>query len=115
MIFLTFASTNDAGQTVQKAPNQPWLPFILLDVNRVNADGLTLLHEMGHCCGLRHPGDLPNKPGIQILAAHESDNFMGYGQPRYDTTGAVPGQFEARGGCYDWQILALRTAYFYGT
>ena len=113
VIFLTFSSTNDAGQTVQKAANQTWLPFILIDVGKANQDGLTLLHEMGHCCGLQHPG-LPTVGSADKLDASEADNFMGYGNPKSDDKGFIPGQFHDRGGCYPWQVTALRTAYFYG-
>ena len=109
VIFLTFASANDAGQAVQKAANQTWLPFIFIDANRANPDGLTLLHEMGHCCGLKHPGVNAN------LDATEQDNFMGYGQAKWGVNGAIPGQFDERRGCLAWQIFALRTAYFYAS
>lgn len=109
VIFLTFASANDAGQTVQKSAGQTWLPFILVDANRANSDGLTVLHEMGHCCGLQHPGVNAN------LDAAEQDNFMGYGQPKWGENGAIQGQFEERRGCLTWQIAALRTAYFYAS
>ena len=107
VIFLTFASANDAGQAVQRTSSQSWLPFILLDVNRANPDGLTLLHEMGHCCGLQHPGVNAN------LDAAEQDNFMGYGQAKWNENGAIPGEFDERKSCLAWQIFALRSAYFY--
>ena len=37
-----------------------WLPFVIIDADRANPDGLTRTHEAGHCCGLKHPDLSPN-------------------------------------------------------
>lgn len=76
------------------------------DAKKAAPDGLTPLHEMGHCVGLRHAGD-----GSQ-LAYGEDDNFMGYGQFKTNDTGYTNERLN-RQGCHPWQIVALRTAYFY--
>jgi hypothetical protein len=113
VIFLKFSTADDAGQTVQMSSQHPWPPFILIDAEQANTDGLTLLHEMGHCVGLRHPGEPPSVPGVKYLEAHMADNFMGYGQPKTDNNGYIKGQFHERGLCDDFQIKQLRLAYFY--
>ena len=114
VIFLSFSTTEDAGQTVQVSSAHTWPPFILIDVDQANQDGLTVLHEMGHCVGLRHPGDIPVVQGVQTLDEFEDQNFMAYGPPVFGTNGAIPGKFHPRINCFDWQIWRLRLAYFYG-
>jgi len=103
VIFCRFDGTRDVGETVRNN----WLPYILIDVKRAAPDGLTLLHEIGHCVGLRHPGD-----GSALMEG-EDDNFMGYGQFNFTSQGVTSERLD-RCGSYPWQITALRTAYFYG-
>lgn len=86
-----------------------WLPFVIMDPDTINADGLTLTHEAGHCCGLKHPGTPPfGEPRLMQNGEPMGDNFMAYG-----TFDIATQSWGARSLSEIWQINALRTAYFY--
>ncbi len=85
-----------------------WLPFVIIDADRANPDGLTLTHEAGHCAGLKHPGNSPlGEPRLMENGNIISDNFMAYGT--YDI---ATNSFLARSLKEDWQIAALLKVYF---
>lgn len=91
-----------------------WLPFILIDASSANPDGLTLLHEMGHCVGLKHPEDdsrLKDEGGD-----YDALNVMGYGkiEVEADSNGNPVNVRRERCKVRPWQLVAYRTAYFYG-
>ena len=78
-----------------------WLPYVLVDAVNCNKDGLTMLHEIGHCAGLRHPGDDPKIP------AQDEDNLMSYGG-----NGAFFDPLP-RSVLQDYQLKAIKNSYFH--
>jgi hypothetical protein len=94
------------GSIGQKLAYAPW---VIMDPFTINKDGLTLTHEAGHCAGLKHPGTAPfGEPRLVSAGAAVTDNFMAYGT--FDMEKQTHGP---RSLCETWQIIALRTAYFY--
>ncbi len=82
-----------------------WLPYVILDSSDLNQDGLTMLHEAGHCAGLKHPEYEPRLGGV---TTPNYDNVMSYGQ--YDI---ATSKYLARTLIENWQIDALKAAYFH--
>ncbi|MBR0679591.1 hypothetical protein GXW74_03770 [Roseomonas eburnea] len=88
-----------------------WLPWVIMDAFTLNEDGLTLTHEAGHCAGLKHPGDEPfGEPRLMQNGQAVTDNLMAYGT--FDIEAQKHGP---RTMVEDWQIDALRSAYFHSS
>lgn len=88
-----------------------WLPWVVMDAFTLNEDGLTLMHEAGHCAGLKHPGNGPNaEPRLMQGDQAVTDNIMAYGT--FDIGAQKHGP---RTLIEDWQVAAYRNAYFHST
>ena len=86
-----------------------WLPWVMIDADTLNNDGLTMTHEAGHCAGLKHPGfSSVSEPRLMEGGQVMTDNIMAYGT--FDMQTQKRG---ARSLIEPWQVDAYRAAYFH--
>jgi hypothetical protein len=92
VIFCRFAgpvgADSDTNGYVVRLEN--WLPFILINVDNDSADGVTLLHEIGHASGCEHE---------KSTSSDAYPNFMSYPPPN-------------RTGILRNQVIKLAKSYF---
>lgn len=86
-----------------------WLPWVMIDADTLNNDGLTMTHEAGHCAGLKHPGfSSVSEPRLMEGNQAVTDNIMAYGTFDMQTQ-----KHGARSLIEPWQVDAYRGAYFH--